>query len=34
VDIDEPDGDGELIRAAGVSICASDFLYQRYGSTG
>jgi threonine dehydrogenase-like Zn-dependent dehydrogenase len=32
VDIAEPDGDGELIRVAAVSICASDFLYLRYGS--
>ncbi len=33
VDVDEPAGDGELIKVAAVSICASDFLYLRYGST-
>lgn len=33
VDVDEPDGEGQLIRVRAVSICASDFLYLRYGST-
>jgi len=33
VDVGEPAGDGELIKVAAVSICASDFLYLRYGST-
>jgi 2-desacetyl-2-hydroxyethyl bacteriochlorophyllide A dehydrogenase len=33
VDVDEPEGEGELIRVASVSICASDFLYLQYGST-
>ncbi|HEY4331244.1 MAG TPA: alcohol dehydrogenase catalytic domain-containing protein [Ilumatobacteraceae bacterium] len=32
VDVDEPEGDGELIAVTAVSICASDFLYLRYGS--
>lgn len=32
VDVDEPNGEGELIKVAAVSICASDFLYLRYGS--
>jgi threonine dehydrogenase-like Zn-dependent dehydrogenase len=32
VEIDEPEGDGELIKVSAVSICASDFLYIRYGS--
>ncbi|ONH33323.1 zinc-dependent alcohol dehydrogenase [Pseudofrankia asymbiotica] len=32
VEVDEPAGDGELVRVAAVSICASDFLYLRYGS--
>ena len=33
VDIDEPDGDGELVRVAVTGICASDLNYLRYGST-
>jgi threonine dehydrogenase-like Zn-dependent dehydrogenase len=33
VDVDEPDGEGELIKVAAVGICASDFLYLRFGST-
>ncbi len=32
VDVDEPEGDGELIKVSSVSICASDFLYIRAGS--
>ncbi|MBL7500002.1 alcohol dehydrogenase catalytic domain-containing protein [Frankia sp. CNm7] len=32
VEVGEPEGDGELVRVAAVSICASDFLYLRYGS--
>jgi 2-desacetyl-2-hydroxyethyl bacteriochlorophyllide A dehydrogenase len=32
VDVDEPEGDGELIRVAAAGICASDLLYLRYGS--
>ena len=33
VEVDEPDGDGELIRVAVSSICASDLMYLKYGST-
>jgi len=33
VDIDEPEGDGELVRVAGTGICASDLMYLRFGST-
>jgi threonine dehydrogenase-like Zn-dependent dehydrogenase len=34
VDIDEPDDDeGELVSVSSVGICASDFLYLRFGST-
>ncbi|WP_018506129.1 zinc-dependent alcohol dehydrogenase [Parafrankia discariae] len=33
VEVDEPAGDGELIKVAAVGICASDFLYLDYGST-
>ncbi len=33
VDIDEPEGDGELVRVAATGICASDLNYLRYGST-
>ncbi len=33
VEIDEPDGEGELIRVAATGICASDLNYLRYGST-
>ncbi len=32
IDIDEPDGDGELIRVAAAGICASDLSYLRWGS--
>ncbi|MGD9792037.1 MAG: zinc-binding dehydrogenase [Acidimicrobiia bacterium] len=32
VDVDEPDGDGEIIEVRSVSICASDFLYRQWGS--
>jgi threonine dehydrogenase-like Zn-dependent dehydrogenase len=27
VEVDEPEGDGELVRVATVGICASDLLY-------
>ncbi len=33
VDVDEPDGDGELVRVVATGICASDLTYLRYGST-
>jgi len=33
VDVDEPDGPGELISIKSASICASDFTYIQYGST-
>jgi threonine dehydrogenase-like Zn-dependent dehydrogenase len=33
VDIDEPEGDGELVRVAVTGICASDLNYLQYGST-
>lgn len=33
VEIDEPEGDGELIRVAVAGICASDLNYLRFGST-
>ena len=33
VDVDEPDGPGELISIRSASICASDFMYIQYGST-
>jgi threonine dehydrogenase-like Zn-dependent dehydrogenase len=33
VEVDEPLGDGELIRVAGTGICASDLKYLRGGST-
>ncbi len=33
VEIDEPDGEGELIRVAATGICASDLTYLRFGST-
>lgn len=33
VDVDEPDGVGELVRVAATGICASDLKYLRYGST-
>lgn len=32
VDIDEPPGGGELLEMRSTSICASDFLYIRYGT--
>src|SRR5581483_10251437 len=33
VDVDEPDGDGHLVRVAATGICASDLNYLKYGST-
>ena len=33
VEIDEPEGDGELVRVAVTGISASDLMYLRYGST-
>ena len=33
VDIDEPGGDGELVRVAVTGICASDLNYLQFGST-
>src|SRR4029079_5149194 len=33
VDVDEPDGPGELIKITSASICASDFGYIEMGST-
>lgn len=33
VEIDEPEGDGELVRVAATGICASDLGYLRWGST-
>jgi len=33
VEIDEPEGDGELVRVAATGICASDLNYIRGGST-
>lgn len=33
VEIDEPEGDGELVRVAAAGICASDLNYLRWGST-
>jgi len=33
VEVDEPEGDGQLVRVATTSICASDLMYLRYGST-
>jgi threonine dehydrogenase-like Zn-dependent dehydrogenase len=32
VDVDEPDGAGELIKIRSASICASDFKYIAWGS--
>jgi threonine dehydrogenase-like Zn-dependent dehydrogenase len=32
VEVDEPEGEGELIRIAAAGICASDLLYLDYGS--
>ena len=33
VDVDEPDGEGELVRVVATGICASDLKYLRWGST-
>ena len=33
VEVDEPDGDGELVRIVSAGICASDLKYLQYGST-
>lgn len=33
VDVDEPDGEGELVRVVATGICASDLKYLQYGST-
>lgn len=33
IEIDEPDGDGELIRVRAAGICASDLMYLQWGST-
>jgi len=33
VEIDEPEGEGELVRVVVTGICASDLSYLRYGST-
>jgi len=33
VDVDEPGGEGELVRVTSVGICASDLLYLGFGST-
>jgi threonine dehydrogenase-like Zn-dependent dehydrogenase len=33
VEIDEPEGEGELVRVAATGICASDLTYLRAGST-
>jgi threonine dehydrogenase-like Zn-dependent dehydrogenase len=33
VEIDEPGGDGDLVRVAATGICASDLNYLRFGST-
>ncbi len=33
VEVDEPEGDGELVRVAAVGICGSDLAYLRCGST-
>jgi threonine dehydrogenase-like Zn-dependent dehydrogenase len=33
VEIDEPGGNGELVRVAATGICASDLNYLQYGST-
>jgi threonine dehydrogenase-like Zn-dependent dehydrogenase len=32
VEVDEPDGSGELIRVVSAGICASDLMYLEYGS--
>jgi 2-desacetyl-2-hydroxyethyl bacteriochlorophyllide A dehydrogenase len=33
VDVEEPEGEGELVRVAAAGICASDLKYLRWGST-
>jgi Zn-dependent alcohol dehydrogenase len=33
VEVDEPEGDGELVRVSATGICASDLLYLQFGST-
>ena len=33
VDVDDPAGDGELVRVVATGICASDFKYLQFGST-
>lgn len=33
VEVDEPEGDGVLVRVRATGICASDLTYLRYGST-
>lgn len=33
VEVDEPEGGGELVRVAGTAICASDLNYLQFGST-
>jgi threonine dehydrogenase-like Zn-dependent dehydrogenase len=33
VDVDEPEGEGELVRVVATGICASDLKYLRWGST-
>lgn len=33
VEVDEPEGEGELVKVSAVSICASDLIYLRWGST-
>jgi threonine dehydrogenase-like Zn-dependent dehydrogenase len=33
VDVDEPEGVGELVRVVATGICASDLRYLRWGST-
>lgn len=33
IDVDEPCGEGELVRVAATGICASDLKYLRWGST-
>jgi 2-desacetyl-2-hydroxyethyl bacteriochlorophyllide A dehydrogenase len=33
VDVNDPEGDGELVRVVAAGICASDFKYLRWGST-
>ena len=33
VDVDEPEGEGELVRVVATEICAPDLKYLRWGST-